>query len=498
MHRERGRVLIVDDDRLNRVLLTGSLADHGYIIETAEGGRAALAQLAARPFDVVLLDLMMPDIDGFTVLERMRHDQRLRHTPVIIVSATEDTASLVRCIEMGATDYLPKPFDPVLLRARVNGALATKRLHDAEVKHLHEVQALVEQLDVRNRFIEGAFGRYLSDELVASLLASPERLRLGGERRKVSILMGDLRGFSPIAERLEPEQVVALLNNFLGVMADVIMSHHGTIEEFQGDAALVMFGAPIWREDDALRAVACAIAMQQAMAEVNDRNRAAGLPIVEMGVAVNTGEVVVGNIGSERRAKYGAVGSHVNLTARLESCTVGGQVVISESTLREAGPHVIVGESRMVRAKGFPAAVRAHDLIGLGGPYRAYVPRTTEPLVDLENPAAVHLTLLDEKHETGEPAVAEIVRLSSREADIRCDTRLPPLTDVKLHGPPAGGPLAPGDHYAKVSFGEHGADGTLRLRFTSTPPRADLPTIPRRPSSRPPPPTRGGEGGDNG
>ena len=470
MQAERGRVLVVDDDRLNRTLLRVSLTEHGYAIETAEDGRQALAMLAAAPFDVVLLDLVMPELDGFGVLERMQKDETLRHVPVIVISGIDEMDSVVRCVEMGATDYLPKPFDPVLLKARVNASLANKRLHDVEAQHLSDTQALVQQLDVRNRFIKGAFGRYLSDEVVASLLESPERLNLGGERREVSILMADLRGFSAIAEKIEPEQVVALLNNFLGVMTDVIMAHRGTIEEFLGDAALVIFGAPIRRDDDARRAVACAVTMQQSMLEVNARNAASGLPAVEMGVAVNTGVVVVGNIGSEKRAKYGAVGSHVNLTARLESFTVGGQVLISDATLQAAGPDVLVGESLSVRAKGFPAPVRAHNLMGLGGATPSLLPVSCEPLTELPRPATVDLTLLDGKYESGQPAPAEVVRISAHEADIRCASPLEPLTNVKLRGSGADGLLPSGDVYAKVSTRERGPDGTVRVRFTSVPP----------------------------
>ena len=149
--------------------------------------------------------------------------------------------------------------------------------------------------------------------------------------------MSDLRGFTTLSERLQPEQVVTILNRYLGTMVDVILRYHGTIDEFIGDAIFVIFGAPIWRSNAAQHAVACAVDMQLAMAVVNEHNRREGLPEVEMGIGIHTGEVVVGNIGSDRRAKYGVVGRHVNLTARIESCTVGSQILISEATRREVG-----------------------------------------------------------------------------------------------------------------------------------------------------------------
>jgi adenylate cyclase len=189
-------------------------------------------------------------------------------------------------------------------------------------------------LEIKNALIRKVFGRYLTNEVVANLLENPEALKLGGERRKITILTSDLRGFTAISEQLPPEEVVKILNVYLHNMADVIGKYYGTIDEFMGDGILVLFGAPTAREDDAVRAVACAVDMQLAMDNVNEKMTDWGLPLLEMGIAINTGEVVVGNIGSETRTKYGIVGSHVNLTYRIESYTVGGQIFISESTFQ--------------------------------------------------------------------------------------------------------------------------------------------------------------------
>ena len=180
------------------------------------------------------------------------------------------------------------------------------------------------ELQKRNQVIREIFGRYLTDEVVANLLESTEGLKLGGEKRKVTILMSDLRGFTSIAEKVQPEQVVSLLNTYLEAMTNVIRKYEGTIDEFIGDGILVIFGALIGHADDAQRAVACAVEIQLVMEAINEHNRASGLPQIEMGIGLNTGEVVVGNIVSLERAKYGMVGSHVNLTARIESYTVGG------------------------------------------------------------------------------------------------------------------------------------------------------------------------------
>jgi PAS domain S-box-containing protein len=188
-----------------------------------------------------------------------------------------------------------------------------------------ELKRLAGEVEVRNRFIRETFGRYLTDEVVSTLLDSPSGLQMGGEKRKVTMLMADLRGFTSLSERMDPKWVVSILNRYFSNMVTIVKKYGGTIDEFIGDAMFVLFGAPTWRDDDAQRAVACAVEMQLAMAAVNEQNRIDGLPDVEMGIGLHTGQVIVGNIGSAERLKYGVVGSHVNLTSRIQSFTVGGR-----------------------------------------------------------------------------------------------------------------------------------------------------------------------------
>lgn len=231
-----------------------------------------------------------------------------------------------------------------------------------------------EELDARNDFIRGVFGRYLTDEIVESLLESPEKLRVGGERRTVTILMADIRGSTPLTEELPAEDVMRLLNTFLAHMTDVIMEHGGTIDEFIGDAIMVLFGAPVPKDDHADRAVACALAMQNRMSAVNDENTRAGLPPVQMGIGVNTGPVVVGNIGSDRRAKYGVVGIDVVLTARIQALTEAGRVLISHRVKEACASHIDTSDGRDVPLKGVTKPVRLYELIGVGAPYNLRIP----------------------------------------------------------------------------------------------------------------------------
>jgi adenylate cyclase len=186
------------------------------------------------------------------------------------------------------------------------------------------------------------------------------------------MMMADLRGFTSLSERLAPERVVAILNRYLTAMVPIIKQHQGTIDEIIGDAIFVIFGAPIWQEDDAQRAVACAIAMQLAMSAVNEQNREEDLPEVEMGIGIHTGPVVVGNVGSSERMKYGVVGSHVNLTSRIQSYSTGGQILISDTGRREVGPSLKTGTRMEVKAKGFERPVTVYEAMGIGAPHKFY------------------------------------------------------------------------------------------------------------------------------
>ncbi|MCZ6874270.1 MAG: response regulator, partial [bacterium] len=309
-----GSLLVVDDNAFNRDMLSRRLIRKGYDVHTADDGYQALELLKAKTFDLVLLDVIMPGISGLEVLDILRQHYSMADLPVIMATAKDQSEDVVTALQLGANDYVTKPLDFAVVLARTQTQLALKRTRE-------DLQQLATQLEMRNRFIRDTFGRYVTDDVVATLLDSPDGLRLGGEKRNVTMLMADLRGFTSLAERLSPEQVVTVLNRYLSTMVEVILQYQGTIEEFIGDAIFIVFGAPIWRQDDAERAVACAVAMQLAMTTVNDQNRQEGLPEIEMGIGVHTGEVVVGNIGSHKRTKYGVVGSHANLTSRIESYT---------------------------------------------------------------------------------------------------------------------------------------------------------------------------------
>ncbi|HEX2110018.1 MAG TPA: response regulator [Gaiellaceae bacterium] len=332
-------VLVVDDDPINRALLAKSLEREGHKHAMAEDGRKALEKLRAEPFDIVLLDVLMPELDGYEVLRRIEDDPELRHIPVIMVSALEDLESVVRCIELGAEDYLPKPFDPVLLRARINGCLTKKRLHDLERQRVRDV-----------------FSRFVPEPVVDEVLRrTDDDLRLRGVRVTGTVLFGDLRGFTSFAETIPADEVIEVLNDYLSHMSDAILDSGGTLVAYQGDGIMAVFGAPIETDDHADRALAAARDMLgERLPRFNRNLRANGLGDgFRMGIGLNSGPLMSGTVGSLRRLEYAAIGDTTNTASRLQAMTKGTphSLLIGESTrefLRRPADDLVFVEEREV------------------------------------------------------------------------------------------------------------------------------------------------------
>jgi adenylate cyclase len=427
-------VLLVDDQPMIAEAIRQMLAgEAGIRMHHCADPTQALAMAADVQPTVILQDLVMPDVDGLTLVRYFRAYRATSDVPIIALSTREEAAVKAQAFQFGANDYVVKLPDRLELVARIR-YLSKGYLHLLDSQDAWAaVLASQEQLEIRNRFIRQTFGRYLSDEVVESLLEKPGGLDLGGETRRVTIMMTDLRGFTPLCETLEPRQVVAILNNYLAAMTDIVVRHGGTIDEFIGDAILAVFGAPIRHDDDARRAIACAVEMQRTMDQVNARNLELGLPRVEMGVGLNTGEVVVGNIGSDRRMKYGVVGRHVNLASRIESYTIGGQILAAESTIIDAGDGVQILGHMQVQPKGVAAPMTIYDVGGIGAPYHRHLAGDDdEPLVALPAPIAVRVLVLEGKSVRGDGLSGELVSLSSRIGRIRADRAVAPMENVKI------------------------------------------------------------------
>ena len=342
----------------------------------------------------------------------------------------------------------------------------TQQLKDSYEK----LAELNKELERRNDFIRKTFGRYTSAEIVETLLDMPDGLKLGGEKREVTILMSDLRGFTALAERLEPTEVVSLLNHYLSAMVEPIQKSGGTIDEIIGDAILVLFGAPVAMEDGAKRAALCALEMQKAMTQVNEYNLQRGWPEIEMGIALHTGDVVVGNIGSTKRSKYGVVGRTVNLTARIESFSVGGQILVSPALMQAAGGGLVLGEELEVHAKGMQEALQCRELLGHVDHPELVLGEEEASFTTLAEPLPLSFVQLTEKHLHEKMEHATLVSLSHSRAIIEAGAPLLRYTNLMLRlETEVDGEEAP-DLYAKVIRPLDESQNRYIIHFTSVSP----------------------------
>src|SRR2546427_12893325 len=331
------RILVVDDNKQNLEILQKTLTAAEYEVITAADGPTALGLIESAAPDLVLLDVMMPDMSGYEVCERIRANEASRLLPVVMLTVLSEVTDRIRGIETGADDFLSKPFNREELLTRVKSLLRIKALRD--------------EIETKNRLLRTLFGRYVSAEVAAEIVADPGRqLKLGGEKREVTVLFGDLRGFTPLAERLDPQDAVDILNVYLTHVIDVVFEHRGTLDKFRGDGFMAFFGAPISHEDHPSSAVRCALVLQQRLKGVSF----ARFPDLHlhMGVGINTGTVIAGNIGSERRTDYTVIGNEVNVAQRFESNAGPGQMLITGSTYERVKEFVEVRELGLLRVAG--------------------------------------------------------------------------------------------------------------------------------------------------
>jgi adenylate cyclase len=330
------RLLIVDDNKVNRLLLSRSVELLGHRFALAENGRVALEKLRSEPFDLMLLDIEMPELDGFGVLEQLKADPQLRDVPVIVNSSVEGLDNIVRCIGLGAEDYLPKPVNPVLLKARIGASLEKKRLRD-------------EQRELVRRFATSEVAQDLQQSGFA----------LGGKRVRASVMFSDIRGFTAMVESQPPEETIELLNTYYTLMFDAISGHGGVVNQMIGDGLMALFGAPLPLNDSAGNAVAAAIEMIELIEQFNLERSAASKASIRIGIGIATGDVVAGYTGTQQRATYTCIGDTVNIAARLEAHTkkAGRPILIDEATKCALGngvPTMALGE---VPLKGKTSAV---------------------------------------------------------------------------------------------------------------------------------------------
>lgn len=337
-----GKMLVVDDNRMNRLLLARSIEQQGHKVEFAENGRQALDMLHAQGYDVILLDVLMPELDGYHVLEQLNSDPHLRDIPVIMISALDELDSVVKCVEMGAEDYLTKPINPVLLKARLNASLEKKRLRDQQRELI---------------------SKFATDQVAEDLLTSG--FTLGGKYVQATALFSDIRSFTSIVEAQSPQDTIELLNTYYTLMMDAIGSEGGIVNQMVGDGLMSIFGAPLAHEDHAARAVRAALQMVELIQLFNQEQASSGRQPINIGIGIASGQVIAGYTGTQHRATYTCVGDTVNLAARLESHTklVGQPILMDENTRSGLDDSFEVIEQGEVQIKGKQDSVHVFAVV---------------------------------------------------------------------------------------------------------------------------------------
>ena len=334
-----GTILVVDDNRVNSLLLSRTLEQQGHAVVFAEHGREALKLLRRQAFDLMLLDVLMPELDGYQVLAELKDDPHLREIPVIMTSSLDELDSVVKCVEMGAEDYLTKPINPVLLNARITASLEKKRLRD-------------QQRELISKFAT----REVADDLLTSGFS------LGGKHVDASALFCDIRSFTTIVEAQEPAKTIELLNDYYTLMMDAIGGEGGVVNQMVGDGLMAIFGAPLPRKDHRQRAVLAARQMVELIRLFNEEQTAQDRLQIQIGIGVSSGQVVAGYTGTLHRATYTCVGDTVNVAARLESHTkvVKRPILIDEHTRRGLDDVIAVEEQGELLVKGKTAPIKVY------------------------------------------------------------------------------------------------------------------------------------------
>jgi class 3 adenylate cyclase len=355
-------LLILVDDNLANLRVGKNVLSEKYRVATAPSAEKMFFLLENNRPALILLDIDMPEMNGYEAIKTLKAGPETRDIPVIFLTAKTEFGDELEGLSLGAIDYITKPFQPPLLLKRIEVHL----LVEAQKRTLEKQTA---ELRYFNDNLRKAFSTYLSGDVVEEIIADPTRLQLGGIKRRMTALFTDLKDFSSISERLNPEDVVQLLNQYLSAMSDVILGEKGTIDKFEGDAIISFFGAPLELPDHALRAAASAILMKRLEGGLNRRLMESGVSsaplLTRMGI--NSGEMVVGNMGTERKMNYTIIGSAVNLASRLEGVNkqYGTWILASEDTVRECGGLILARRLDRIRVAGMNDPVRVYELLEL-------------------------------------------------------------------------------------------------------------------------------------
>jgi len=366
---DSGTILVVDDLPQNVRLLEAVLVPRGYTVVAATSGREALERVASDPPDLILLDIVMPEMDGYEVCRTLRADPATSFLPIVMITASGEQEKVV-AIESGADDFIAKPFDHAELLARVGSLLRIKRYHDTIERQAAELaawnrqleQRVQEQVDALERM--GRLRRFLSPQLAEMIMSSGDESFLKSHRREITVVFCDLRGFTAFAETVEPEDLMLVLNQYHAALGDLVHRFEGTLERFAGDGLMVIFNDPLPCPDGPRRAVRMAVAMRGRVTQLVEEWSRQGHEL-DFGVGIAQGHATLGQIGFEGRSDYTAIGSVTNLAARLCGAAAPRQILISQRVYTAAEDILVADSVGELALRGFSRPARAYNVVGL-------------------------------------------------------------------------------------------------------------------------------------
>jgi class 3 adenylate cyclase len=364
------RILVVDDQEKNRRLLEALLASRGYEVLLADGGEQGLAMAMDRAPDLILLDVLMPDLDGYSVCARLRREAGMQAVPIVMVTSLDAKEDRVRGLDAGADDFITKPVVKEELWARVRSLLRVKELYDKAQAQKAELAAWSQTLEYRvaEKVMEvehlSLLKRFFSPALAERLVATGNGEILRSHRREITVLFADLRGFSAYAERVDALALMSMLREFHRAMGKLVFEYEGTLERFTGDGFMVFFNDPDPQDDHSLRAVRLALAMREAARPLQTRWQALGGP-AGLGIGLSRGEATVGPIGFEGRLDYAAIGAVTNRASRLCAAALPGEILACDATAQAVAQEVIFGSTRWLDLRGLSTGQAAHPVLDL-------------------------------------------------------------------------------------------------------------------------------------
>ncbi len=423
---------------------------------------------------LIIIDYDMAAKEEFRVLSILKNQRYLAGVPVFFMTDKRTRELDEECYALGAMVVLHKPFSKsgILRIERIAWQYEVTKNYEkmlqeqaVDLQAAREIMRLNQKLESRNELLYQVFGRYFSDKVLEVILEHPEDVSIGGEKRELTVMMSDLRGFTSLSAELEPEAVTGLLNLFFSKMVEIISKYNGTVIELLGDCVLAVFGAPLPSKEQTADAVAAAIEMQNAMQDVNIYCEEQGYPKLEIGIGIHRGEAFIGNVGSKKMMRYNVVGSVVNECSRIEGYSVGGQVLVSMASLENISIPLKVNSIMEINAKGLSETIKLCEVLGIEGEYKVSIENVEDDvLADVDEAIQFLLYPVENKIVAGEPVVTELKRFSKKKAVVRVsgDDMLV-FSDVEVTALALDGRIIFNDVYAKIIDRK---DSDMTLHFT--------------------------------